>query len=304
MRTRNQSFRKGRISNIDRSNRFLPFPASASEALVIILCVSTRSALFIGIHRHKHATAIDFSGGSSGNVAERHDNIVTPRDAGHDDGPSIRSFQDLSPSEIHPVAGPDRHIVSPPSNKAPITLVTCSTTVGYLHILVHPSWAPLGAQLFKWSTPSTSLARQALMTRYVKGFLYQFGLAGDPAYNKPYVGKNRLEDDPNWLPEGPSHRTNDLGVKRFAKGYLAYAGAGPNSRTNQFIIALQDNGRLGGGSVGGTLGRDRGRGKLPYAGCNLHRIRGERTASRPAQQKGRLGSHQERSSQAGLHTRL
>jgi len=56
---------------------------------------------------------------------------------------------------------------------------------------------------------------------------------------KPF-GKS-LRDDPNWLPEGPNHRENSL-------GYLAYAGSGPNSRSNQLIVALQDNGTLAGGS--------------------------------------------------------
>ena len=109
--------------------------------------------------------------------------------------------------------------------------------------------------------------------RCLKGFLCQFGLAGIPSYNEPYTGKNNiLPDDKNWLPEGPDHRKNELGVKRFAKGtliqialsffkwslltlfflpwkgYLAYAGSGKNSRSNQLIVALNDNERLGGGS--------------------------------------------------------
>ena len=55
--------------------------------------------------------------------------------------------------------------------------------------------------------------------RCLKGFLCQFGLAGIPSYNEPYTGKNNiLPDDSNWLPEGPDHRKNELGVKRFAKG--------------------------------------------------------------------------------------
>ncbi len=85
--------------------------------------------------------------------------------------------------------------------------------------------------------------------RCIKQFFCQFGIAGIPSYNKPYNGKGHLlMDDKNWLPEGPTHRTNELGVKRFGKGYLAYAGAGRNSRSNQFILALHDNERLGGGS--------------------------------------------------------
>jgi hypothetical protein len=39
-----------------------------------------------------------------------------------------------------------------------------------------------------------------------------------------------------------------LGTKRFQKGYLAYAGAGKNSRGTQLIMAFEDNLYLGGGS--------------------------------------------------------
>lgn len=81
--------------------------------------------------------------------------------------------------------------------------------------------------------------------RCIKNFICQFGIAGVPSYNKPY---KQMQDDPNWLPEGPKHRKNELGVRRFGKGYLAYAGSGKNSRSNQLIVALADNGGLGGGS--------------------------------------------------------
>lgn len=57
-----------------------------------------------------------------------------------------------------------------------------------------------------------------------------------------------IPDDPNWLPEGKAHRQNSEGVKRFAYGYLAYAGSGPNSRGTQLIVSLKANGPLGGGS--------------------------------------------------------
>jgi hypothetical protein len=39
-----------------------------------------------------------------------------------------------------------------------------------------------------------------------------------------------------------------LGTARFQKGYLAYAGAGKNSRGTQLIMSFQDNLYLGGGS--------------------------------------------------------
>ena len=81
--------------------------------------------------------------------------------------------------------------------------------------------------------------------RCIQKFICQFGIAGDPSLNKSY---GSIPDDFNWLPEGPDHWTNVAGVKRYARGYLAYAGSGPNSRSQQFIVALGDNKRLGGGS--------------------------------------------------------
>ena len=77
-------------------------------------------------------------------------------------------------------------------------------------------------------------------------FKYVWDLAGKPEMNKNY--QRNLKDDPSWLPLGPDHRQNGDGTKRFQKGYLAYAGSGTNSRSNQLIVALGDNGRLGGGS--------------------------------------------------------
>ena len=142
----------------------LPFPvASITTILLIFLCLSTLSALYIGARRSNGVPAIDFSTIPSAGtiVSEVNDNgpskaqsEINGNDPPHmmeikdGNGPTIHSFQDLTPAELHPKAGPDRHIVSPPSDELPVTLVTCTTTVGYLYIMVHPSWAPLGAQRF------------------------------------------------------------------------------------------------------------------------------------------------------------
>ena len=162
------------------------------------------------------------------------------------DNRTIHSLQDLSQSDLHPQATSSRYIISPPKDNLPITLVTCETTKGFLHIIVHPSWAPLGARRFLDMVSRKYFSSKIAMMRCLKHFLCQFGIAGDPSYNKEYRGT--LKDDPNWLPEGPTHRTNEFGVKRFSKGFMAYAGGGKNSRSNQFIVALADNERLGGGS--------------------------------------------------------
>ena len=158
-----------------------------------------------------------------------------------------RSLLDLSPYELTPVKGP-RHMVQPPTDVGggELSLVCCRTTAGPLPIVVHKSWAPLGAERFLSMVNVEYFSSRVPLMRCVKNWLCQFGIAGDPAVDK--IFNKRMNDDPQWLPLGPDHRKNSEEVNRFARGYLAYAGSGPNSRTNQFIVALQNNGPLGGGN--------------------------------------------------------
>jgi peptidyl-prolyl cis-trans isomerase A (cyclophilin A) len=233
-------------------------PISLSLLLVIFICLSTMSALYTGFnrshhhndHRHNNVRAsVNASTYSNELVNDsthnKHSYKITISGSEKKDSRTIHSLQDLSPAQLHPQATSSRYIVTPPKDDIPITLVTCETTKGFLHIVVHPSWAKLGANRFLRMVNVGYFSKVALM-RCLKNFLCQFGIAGDPSYNKEF--NVNLKDDPNWLPEGPSHRTNALGVKRFNKGFLAYAGSGKNSRGNQFIVALHENERLGGGS--------------------------------------------------------
>ena len=83
--------------------------------------------------------------------------------------------------------------------------------------------------------------------RALKGFLIQFGLPGDPSILKKWNEKGHLEDDPSWLPLGPTNRKRDE-ITRYQAGYMAYAGAGKRSRGTQLIVAFDKNEYLGGGS--------------------------------------------------------
>lgn len=152
--------------------------------------------------------------------------------------------------EIPPVdSGP--HIVAPPAG--PVDLVCCVTTKGVWNIAVHKAWAPIGADNFLKMVTTGFFSSRVPLFRSLKGFLIQFGLAGDPAVQTSFEtsvlkGKHgNLADDPPWLPLGPSGRQVNK-VARFQKGYLAYAGAGKNSRGTQLIVAFEDNLYLGGGS--------------------------------------------------------
>jgi len=164
---------------------------------------------------------------------------------------SYKSLKDLQSYERYPKASKEadgndrRHMVDPPSG-GNVSLVCCDTTVGPMTIAVRHVWAPLGARNFLDMVQDEYFSTRVAFMRCVKNFLCQFGIAGDPAMTKKH--RNSIQDDPNWLPEGPKHKTNEFGVKRFPRGYFAYAGSGKNSRGNQLIVALKDNPRLGGGS--------------------------------------------------------
>jgi cyclophilin family peptidyl-prolyl cis-trans isomerase len=150
----------------------------------------------------------------------------------------------LTEEELHPKVG-DRHMVTPPEG-GKLSMVCCNTTKGHLTIVAHHKWAPIGAAHFIDMVKGGYFDSGVPMMRCMKGFLCQFGLNNDPAVTRK--NDENLKDDPNWLPEGPKYRENDNGVKRFARGYLAYAGAGSDTRGNQFIVSLKDNGPLAGGS--------------------------------------------------------
>jgi cyclophilin family peptidyl-prolyl cis-trans isomerase len=154
------------------------------------------------------------------------------------------SLKDLTKSELFPQKG-SRHMVDPPQDRL-LTLVCCETTKGPLSITAHHNWAPRGAEKFIEMVRVGYFAKTVPLMRCMKGFLCQFGLTADVNLTKAY--KHSFPDDRNWLPEGPTHRENEDGVRRFAKGYMAYAGAGPNSRSNQFIMSLANNRQLAGGS--------------------------------------------------------
>lgn len=164
---------------------------------------------------------------------------VRPNACGYSSG-----LFDLSEEEVHPVAG-KRHMVTPPDG-GKLSLVCCETTKGNLAMVVHHKWAPIGAGRFLDMVKDKYFDSTVPLMRCIKGFLCQFGLNSDHERSKKF--RESIPDDPNWLPEGPTHRQNEMGVKRFAQGYLAYAGGGKDSRGNQLIMALKADGPLAGGS--------------------------------------------------------
>jgi cyclophilin family peptidyl-prolyl cis-trans isomerase len=155
----------------------------------------------------------------------------------------VTSISSLSDAELHPVTG-TRHMVTPPDGGR-LTLVCCSTTKGHLSVLLHENWAPIGVGHLLEMVRSGYFQTKIPLFRCSDAC--QFGLSGDPNVTKQYDHR-RLPDDPMWMPPGKDHRENSEGVRRYPVGMWTYAGAGPNSRTNQFVLTLQPNRFMGGGS--------------------------------------------------------
>ena len=112
---------------------------------------------------------------------------------------------------------------------APATFrVRFNTTKGDLVILVHRDWAPRGADRF-WELAKMRFYEGNYFFRVLPNFIVQWGISGDPKVAKDWSVLT-ISDDPPKV-------SNKLGTVTFAT-------AGPNSRTTQVFINLNDNSRL------------------------------------------------------------
>lgn len=96
---------------------------------------------------------------------------------------------------------------------------------GQFTVLVHPEWAPLGAQRFA-DLVQASFFSDVRFFRVIPDFMAQFGISGDPAVAAQWRHKN-IADDPNKVSN--------------SRGRLSFAMAGPGTRTTQIFINFKDN---------------------------------------------------------------
>jgi peptidyl-prolyl cis-trans isomerase A (cyclophilin A) len=102
------------------------------------------------------------------------------------------------------------------------------TTRGEFTLAVARAWAPLGADRF-YNLVKHHFYDNASIFRVVPNFVAQFGISAYPAVTTAWRGTD-IKDDPV--------------TQSNKKGYITFATSGPNTRTTQVFINLQDNTRL------------------------------------------------------------
>src|ERR1700747_2875180 len=123
----------------------------------------------------------------------------------------------------------DRALLKPAllKDKAPDTYqVKFDTTRGEFTITVTRAWSPLGADRF-FNLVKHHYFDNARFFRVLPNFVVQFGLNANPALSAVWE-KAPIKDDPR-------SQSNK-------RGTLVFATAGPNTRTTQLFINLNDNG--------------------------------------------------------------
>jgi cyclophilin family peptidyl-prolyl cis-trans isomerase len=104
--------------------------------------------------------------------------------------------------------------------------VQVDTTKGSFIVQVNRKWAPHGADRF-YELVRSGFYDDSRVFRVRRGFVAQFGIAGDPKLNARWKA---MSDDPVREPN--------------VRGTIAFAMTGPNTRLTQVYINLADNRRL------------------------------------------------------------
>ncbi|MCG8607663.1 peptidylprolyl isomerase [bacterium] len=115
------------------------------------------------------------------------------------------------------------------SQKSPdVFRVMIETSKGSFTLSVHRDWAPLGVDRF-YNLVRTGYYDDSRFFRVLAGFIVQFGIPGNPEITA--VWKDLT------IPDDPVTQSN-------TRGRIAYAMTGPDTRTTQLYISLDDNSRL------------------------------------------------------------
>ena len=106
--------------------------------------------------------------------------------------------------------------------------VEFQTTAGTIVIDIHRDWSPHGADRL-FNLVRIGFFEDVAFFRVIDDFMAQFGLHGDPDVNQAWLQATIPDDDVT--------RSNE-------RGKLTFATSGPDSRSTQLFINLNDNSRL------------------------------------------------------------
>lgn len=101
-------------------------------------------------------------------------------------------------------------------------------STGSFVVKTRPDWAPIGVERFE-ALAESSFFDGCRAFRVLPGFIVQFGITGNPEVQAKWRSRN-LRDDPVKV-------TN-------SRGTLVFATAGPNTRTTQLFINLNDRNKF------------------------------------------------------------
>lgn len=128
-----------------------------------------------------------------------------------------------------------RSVATPPRiilNLANLKPDGANSTTAPLILELVSAWAPRGVERVWELATTTQFYTEARMFRVVPNFIVQWGIAGDPLVGMQWRDRNL-----------PDEETSGAQRKN-ARGTVAFAQAGPNSRTTQLFINLKDNSHL------------------------------------------------------------
>ena len=107
-------------------------------------------------------------------------------------------------------------------------LARFETSKGTFTLEVQRAWGPIGADRF-YNLVCLGFYDDQCFSRVIPDFIAQWGLSGDPEVTLAWKGKT-IRDDPV--------------VESNARGTIAYAMTGPDTRLTQVYISLVDNSNL------------------------------------------------------------
>jgi peptidyl-prolyl cis-trans isomerase A (cyclophilin A) len=106
--------------------------------------------------------------------------------------------------------------------------VAVETSRGKFAIMARRSWAPHGVDRFYYLTKH-QYYDSTYFFRVVTNFVAQFGISGNPEVNEVWSSRR--------IPDDPVRHSN-------ARGTVAFASQGPDTRSVQLFINLKDNPKL------------------------------------------------------------